>query len=650
MTLNTFHQAGNSAKNVTLGLPRLEELINASSKMKTPVLTIHADTVLRPENAWRLKTEIQKTTLRDILLKHTFELDNQVLQEYLKLPDNKRWNLKNTPKKVLCCTIDRKKMIQCGLTIYKVVSVLRERAKNMYYAYSDNAIGEITLLARPKKLATFYQHVKSLFDTTIKGSSKIPSVSVRTEGNEFVIDTEGIDLGHIHSINAIEHKRIQCNDIWAIKNTFGIEAARAALLNEIHNVVSFDGCYVNMRHLMIIVDWMTWAGGITALNRHGVKKMMGGATPVKRATFEQPVEILHNAAVKGLHDELKGVSEQLLVGKMPVCGSHFNSTVVEKEYQDMWDNDTWEPEESEDEEEEDLFGDTVWFSHTTFASETLPAPPERMLEPAPVEQSAWQQQQQPAWQQQQQPAWQQQQQPAWQQQQQPAWQQQQQPAWQQQQQPAWQQQQQSAWQQQQQPVGKAYSPTSPAYSPTSPAGSPTSPAYSPTSPTGSPTSPAYSPTSPAASPTSPAASPTGLSSSPTSPAYSPTSPAYSPTSPAYSPTSPAYSPTSPAGSPSAYSPSAYSPTSPAYSPTGLSSSPTSPAYSPTGLSSSPTSPAYSYESQTSPSEGYQSSVEENSIKRQKIKGEILSVPIPIIKRPPGSDEGEEGPSKRQKRI
>jgi DNA-directed RNA polymerase II subunit RPB1 len=74
MTLNTFHQAGNSAKNVTLGLPRLEELINASSKMKTPVLTIHADTILRPENAWRLKTEIQKTTLKDILLSHSFEL------------------------------------------------------------------------------------------------------------------------------------------------------------------------------------------------------------------------------------------------------------------------------------------------------------------------------------------------------------------------------------------------------------------------------------------------------------------------------------------------------------------------------------------------------------------------------------------------
>jgi len=147
------------------------------------------------------------------------------------------------------------------------------------------------------------------------------------------------------------------------------------------------------------------------------------------------------------------------------------------------------------------------------------------------------------------------------------------------------------------PTSPAYSPTSPAYSPTSPAYSPTSPAYSPTSPAYSPTSPAYSPTSPAYSPTSPAYSPTSPAYSPTSPAYSPTSPAYSPTSPAYSPTSPAYSPTSPAYSPTspAYSPTspAYSPTSPAYSPTSPAYSPTSPAYSPTSPAYSPTSPAYS---------------------------------------------------------
>ena len=40
MTLNTFHYAGLSAKNVTLGVPRLKEIINVSKKPKTPSLTV----------------------------------------------------------------------------------------------------------------------------------------------------------------------------------------------------------------------------------------------------------------------------------------------------------------------------------------------------------------------------------------------------------------------------------------------------------------------------------------------------------------------------------------------------------------------------------------------------------------------------------
>ena len=553
-TLNTFHQAGNSAKNVTLGVPRFEELINASKKIKTPILTLFSGTTLRPENAWKLKTEIQRTTLRDILVRHDFTLDQQVLDAYLELPDNPKWN--TPPKKVLRCVIDRKKMIQRGLTVPAIVHSLRTRLKYMCFAYSDAALGDITLLARSRKETAFYQHAKTTLDTTLKGSENIPRVSIRTERGEFVIDTEGIDLRHVHSVSGINERTIQCNDIFAIRHTYGVEAARAALLKEIHTILSFDGSYVNIRHLMTIVDWMTWGGNITALNRHGVKKMMAGATPIKRATFEQPVEILHNAAVKGLHDELSGVSEQLLIGKMPACGSHFNGAVVEQAYQERWDNDTWAPSDSEDDE---MVVDTwrptqtdAWDSHTTFAQ----AAPVAWQQPQAAPQVAWQQ-------------------PAWQQQQQPAWQQQQQPAWQQQQQPA-------------------YSPASPAYSPASPAYSPTSPAYSPTSPAGSPTSPAGSPASPAYSPASPAYSPT-------SPAYSPASPAYSPTSPAYSPASPAYSPTSPAGSPAS---PAYSPTSPAYSPTSPAYSPTSPAYSPVFAKESPT-------------DGYYGNMEESPNKRQK---------------------------------
>lgn len=40
MTLNTFHFAGVSSKNVTLGVPRLKEIINISKKPKAPSLTV----------------------------------------------------------------------------------------------------------------------------------------------------------------------------------------------------------------------------------------------------------------------------------------------------------------------------------------------------------------------------------------------------------------------------------------------------------------------------------------------------------------------------------------------------------------------------------------------------------------------------------
>ena len=523
MTLNTFHNAGNSAKNVTLGVPRFEELINASSKMKTPSLTIFTvdDTGLGPEKAWKLKTELQRTRIRDILVGYTTDKPEiwPELEAYLECPDNKRWDINPTPKHVLHCILSRKKMVQAGLRIHTVIQVLRTLplAKHMIFAHSDNVSGDIQLFAKAKRPQTFFQYVKQILDTTVKGSKYIPTVSIRIDGNQFIIDTEGIDLNHVKHITSMDQKTVQCNDIFAVRKIYGVEAARATLLKEMHHVLSFDGSYVNMRHLMTIVDWMTFAGGITALTRHGVKKRMQSTAPLARATFEQPVEIFHHAAVKGLRDNVKGISEQLLVGIEPSCGSYFNSVITDTAYQKQWDEDDWQPPVEIEEEEEDLFGeciynaataDNTWNSHTTFAS-TSPR------QPAPT----WQQPQAPAWQQQQAPAWQQPQAPAWQQQQAPT---------------------------QQAPV---YSPTSPAHSPTSPAHSPTSPAYSPTSPAYSPTSPAYSPTSPAHSPTSPAYSPTSPAYSPTSPAYSPTSPAYSPTSPAYSPTSPAYSPTSPAYSP-----------------------------------------------------------------------------------------------------
>ena len=69
MTLNTFHFAGVSAKNVTLGVPRLKEIINVSKNIKTPSLKIYLedDFKKREEAVTKLGGMIEYTTLQHVV-------------------------------------------------------------------------------------------------------------------------------------------------------------------------------------------------------------------------------------------------------------------------------------------------------------------------------------------------------------------------------------------------------------------------------------------------------------------------------------------------------------------------------------------------------------------------------------------------------
>lgn len=71
MTLNTFHYAGVSSKNVTLGVPRLRELINIAKTNKTPSVTIFLDPERRTdlEFARKVLRSIEHTTLEKITSK-----------------------------------------------------------------------------------------------------------------------------------------------------------------------------------------------------------------------------------------------------------------------------------------------------------------------------------------------------------------------------------------------------------------------------------------------------------------------------------------------------------------------------------------------------------------------------------------------------
>nr|CAA36735.1 DNA-directed RNA polymerase [Arabidopsis thaliana] len=594
MTLNTFHYAGVSAKNVTLGVPRLREIINVAKRIKTPSLSVYLtpEASKSKEGAKTVQCALEYTTLRSVTqatevwydpdpMSTIIEEDFEFVRSYYEMPDEDVSPDKISPW-LLRIELNREMMVDKKLSMADIAEKINlEFDDDLTCIFNDDNAQKLILRIRimndegPKgelqdesaEDDVFLKKIESnmLTEMALRGIPDINKVFIKQvrksrfdeEGGfktseEWMLDTEGVNLLAVMCHEDVDPKRTTSNHLIEIIEVLGIEAVRRALLDELRVVISFDGSYVNYRHLAILCDTMTYRGHLMAITRHGINRNDTG--PLMRCSFEETVDILLDAAAYAETDCLRGVTENIMLGQLaPIgtgdCELYLNDEMLKNAIELQLPS----------------YMDGLEFGMTPARSPVSGTPyhegmmsPNYLLSPnmrlSPMSDAqfspyvggmAFSPSSSPGY----------------------------------------------------SPSSPGYSPTSPGYSPTSPGYSPTSPGYSPTSPTYSPSSPGYSPTSPAYSPTSPSYSPTSPSYSPTSPSYSPTSPSYSPTSPSYSPTSPSYSPTSPAYSPTspAYSPTspAYSPTSPSYSPTSPSYSPTSPSYSPTSPSYSPTSPSYS---------------------------------------------------------
>ena len=577
MTLNTFHFAGVSAKNVTLGVPRLVEIINIAKNIKTPSLAVYLTGAAAQdkEAAKKVQCSLEYTTLHHVTrateihydpdpTTTLIEEDADFVHAYFDMPDEDVDSSRMSPW-LLRVELNREMMVDKNLSMVDVANRIHEEfGEDLTCIFSDDNAEKLILRIRimndepidreggDKEEGdggyfaddnVFLKRIEQtmLSQLKLQGVPDIRKVALRetkkmmpahkggfTSTSEWMLDTEGVNLMDVLPHEGVDHTRTTSNHVVEVIQVLGIEAARLALMTELRNVIEFDGSYVNYRHVAILCDVMTYRGHLMAITRHGINRQDTG--PLMRCSFEETVDILMAAGEFAEKDDLRGVSENIMLGQLgPVGTAEFGLYLNEKMLRDAIELDfegmegqTWSPGGG---------GRTPGRSPAPHATPYIGSDSFLMT-----------------------------------------------------------------------PAGNAspfsddltFSPMvsgqpSPGYSPASPAFSPTSPGYSPGL---SPASPAFSPASPAFSPASPAYSPTSPAYSPTSPAYSPTSPAYSPTSPAYSPTSPAYSPTSPA----------YSPTSPAYSPTSPAYSPTSPAYSPTSPAYSPTSPTDGDDGKGAPSD------------------------------------------------
>jgi len=299
-TMNTFHYAGVAEIDVTQGLPRLIELVDARKEPDTPMMTVHLDGEYAEDRerahevVWKIEaTRILQlgdvsTNVADMLVR--VALNEETLLE--------RWPTYDDPAEVAEEIAD---------TIESKLGVDSHR-DGLVVEFSPDQPSYRDLL----------QLVEELREIVFKGIEDISRVVIRKEetddGDEFVLYTEGSAFGKVLGIEGVDASRTTCNNIHEIHDELGIEAAREALINETMNTLEEQGLDdVNVRHLMLVADIMTNRGTIESIGRHGISGSKESV--LARAAFEVTVNHLLDAAVHGEIDDLNGVTENVIVGK-----------------------------------------------------------------------------------------------------------------------------------------------------------------------------------------------------------------------------------------------------------------------------------------------------------------------------------------------
>lgn len=303
MTMRTFHYAGVAEINVTLGLPRLIEIVDARKIPSTPTMTIKLapdyahDRDLAREVAWAIEST-------SILHLGSIATDLAEMNVIIELNSGAMEQRKITAEEVAARLKE-----ETGLDVDQKENLLVMAPEEPSY----------------RELLQLVEKIKKI---SLKGVEGIKRVVIRKEGDEYILYTEGSSLKKVMQFDGVDPTRIKTNSINEIGEVLGIEAARNAIINEATDTLREQGLSVDVRHIMLVADIMTVDGEVKQIGRHGVSGEK--ASVLARAAFEVTVNHILDAAVRGDVDDLRGVTENVIVGQPIQLGTGDVTLVASK--------------------------------------------------------------------------------------------------------------------------------------------------------------------------------------------------------------------------------------------------------------------------------------------------------------------------------
>lgn len=289
MTLRTFHHAGVAELDVTLGLPRLIEIVDARRTPDNLLMEIHLkeEYAKDREKAREFAEKIEMLKLEDAVTRTETDLINM---EFVM-------------------NLDREQLQMKDLKPSEVKEILQEELGTEVIAQG------FKLRVKPEKPSPpdLRRVVAKAREVQLGGVEGIERVVVKAEEEGYIVYTEGTNLAEILPLPEVDSSRTTTNHVREIEEVLGIEAARNSIINEAVDTLEEQGLDVDIRHIMLVADAMTNTGEIRQIGRHGISGEK--ASVLARAAFEVTVKHLLKASEKGETDELDGIVENVIAGQ-----------------------------------------------------------------------------------------------------------------------------------------------------------------------------------------------------------------------------------------------------------------------------------------------------------------------------------------------
>ena len=328
------HKAGQSQKSVTIGVPRFQELLNATKtpRMVNCKIYFNKGNTSLQELRDAINNNLVCLTLKDLStsIKVILNKEEEVWYETFKVLYNNNFE---SHKHCLSIKLNSKLLYKYRISVDKIAKIIESNYDDLFCVFSPVDSEQLDifidvnniemsedklLFINPDNIEEIYidECVQPILEKlVICGIPGIENIYFNQENEEWFVETDGSNFRKLLGHPIVDMTRLQSNNVWDIYETLGVEAAREFLINEFLSIM--EG--INTCHVKLLVEKMTYSGTISSISRYTLKKDESG--PMSKASFEESVDNYLKSAFSGDVEKIKGVSASIICGKRAGMGT-----------------------------------------------------------------------------------------------------------------------------------------------------------------------------------------------------------------------------------------------------------------------------------------------------------------------------------------